>query len=55
MTALAIVSVVSLLGWLVLALSALKSHEVPKTKLLQMALLWVGLFALAAFAFGGMR
>ena len=45
-----VVSVISLLGWLMLNLGALRSHRLGRERTLRYALIWVGIFALVAFA-----
>ena len=49
MTTFAIVSIVSLLGWLILNVTALRSFGESKGKLPKLAFLWIGIFA-GAFA-----
>ncbi|MEM6476243.1 MAG: hypothetical protein AAF687_08765 [Pseudomonadota bacterium] len=44
------ISIVAMLGWLVLAGSALASFKLGWSKLLQMALLWIAIFAGAYLA-----
>jgi hypothetical protein len=51
-----IVSIVAMLGWLVLILPEMRSFRLGKGKMVQMALAWIAIFALVAFAasrFGG--
>ena len=54
MTTLAIVSIVSLLGWLVLAVGNYRDYNLPKSKMLQQIAIWVGLFAIIAMIFKGL-
>lgn len=50
MTGLAIISVISMLGWLVLMIASYRSHDVPRAKTLRMIAIWVSLFAGIAIA-----
>ena len=45
------VSIVALVGWLVLALSSFRAHQVGAGKTLVMGLAWVSIFFLAAALF----
>lgn len=54
MTTLMIVSLVSLLGWLVLMIANYRSYNVPQGKVLRQIAIWVGLFALAGLIFKGL-
>lgn len=51
MSGLSIVSVVSLVGWLVLALAAYRSHRVNTPKTIRLALIWACIFVAATFLF----
>jgi hypothetical protein len=46
------VSIIAMLGWLVLAFSAYRSHRVDTGKTLRMALTWAAIFTGAALLFG---
>lgn len=50
MTGLAIVSIVSMLGWLVLMIANYRSFDVPHAKTLRTIAIWVALFAGVAVA-----
>lgn len=52
MSTLAIVSLVSLLGWLVLMLASWRSHQVSKSATLKMVLIWVGVFLAVTLVMG---
>ena len=52
MTTMALVSAVSLIGWLVLALGGLRTQQLPRARLIRMALLWIGIFLAVAVVFG---
>lgn len=52
MSTLAIVSLISLLGWLVLVLASWRSHQVSKSATIKMALIWVGIFLGVALIMG---
>ena len=41
----AIISIVALLGWLILAGSAMASYRLGWSKMLQLALVWLAIFA----------
>ncbi|MBD2841772.1 hypothetical protein [Erythrobacter rubeus] len=45
MTEMGVISIVALLGWLFLAGSALASYKLGFSKIVQMALIWVAIFA----------
>ena len=51
MTSLAIVSIISLLGWLVLMIANYRSYEVPHARMLRQVAIWVVVFALVAMGF----
>ncbi|MBB3991237.1 hypothetical protein [Croceicoccus naphthovorans] len=51
MTTLAIVSLISMLGWLALMVANYRSFNVPQGKVLRQIAIWVGLFALIAIVF----
>ena len=51
MTAIAIVSIIGLLGWLVLAGSEYRSFQVGTGKTLRLVLIWLLLFAAVGLAF----
>lgn len=51
MNATALVSIVALLGWLILALGAYRSHQVDASKTIRMALIWGCIFAGMTFFF----
>jgi len=51
---LAIVSLISLLGWLVLVVANYRAYDVPHGKTLRNIAIWVGLFALIALVFKGL-
>ena len=44
MTTLALVSLISLLGWLVLMIGSWRSHRVSRSATIRMVLIWVGIF-----------
>lgn len=48
------VSIIALLGWLVLALSAFRAHRIGARKAAVMALAWAAIFLLAAAIFSAM-
>ena len=48
------VSIIALLGWLVLALSALRARRIGARKATIMAFVWLSLFALATAVFAGL-
>lgn len=48
---LAIVSILSMLGWLVLMIANYRSYNVPHEKTLRMIAIWVVVFALVAMGF----
>ena len=54
MSTLALVSIISLLGWLVLALSSYRSQQVPRGKTIKIILLWIGIFAGVSALFGAL-
>ena len=54
MNTLAIVSLISLLGWLVLVVANYRAYDVPHGKTLRNIAIWVGLFALIALVFKGL-
>jgi len=47
MTGTMIVSVIAMLGWLVLNLRALQSHQLGRERMIRYALLWVAIFGAA--------
>lgn len=47
------VSIVALLGWLILALSAMRAHRIDARKGLVMALAWGAIFLLVVAVIGG--
>jgi hypothetical protein len=49
MTGTMIVSVIAMLGWLVLNLRALQSHQLGRERTIRYALLWVAIFGAAVF------
>lgn len=51
MSTLAIVSVISMLGWLVLMIASYRSYDVPGGKALRQIAIWVALFAIAGLIF----
>lgn len=51
MSSLALVSIISLLGWLVLALGAYRAHRIGAKQTLVMALMWGAIFLLVAAVF----
>lgn len=51
MSELQLVSVIALVGWLVLALSAYRAHQVGARKTIVMALAWCAIFALVSGVF----
>lgn len=51
MTTLAIVSLISMLGWLALMVANYRSYDVPHGKMLRQIAIWVGLFALIGLLF----
>jgi hypothetical protein len=55
LTILAVISIVSLLGWLILAGSELRSQRVSGPRMLKLALLWIAIFAGAFAVFDMMR
>ena len=46
-----LVSIVALVGWLVLALGAYRSHQINMSKTIRMALIWACIFTGLAFFF----
>lgn len=46
-----LVSIVALVGWLILALGAYRSHQVNMSKTIRMALIWGCIFAGLTFFF----
>ncbi len=46
-----LVSIVALLGWLILAIGAYRSHQVNMSKTIRMALIWACIFAGLTFFF----
>ena len=52
MSTLAIVSLISLLGWLVLVLGSWRSHQVSKSATIKMVLIWIGIFLGVALIMG---
>lgn len=54
MTTLAIVSIVSMLGWLVLAVASYRSYDLPKGKMLRQIAMWVVLFTIIALMLKGL-
>ncbi|WAT18335.1 hypothetical protein OZN62_01790 [Aurantiacibacter sp. MUD11] len=48
----AIVSIVALVGWLVLALGAYRSHRINASRTVRMALIWLCIFTGIALVFG---
>lgn len=44
MNTLAIVSLISLLGWLGLMIASWRSHQVSKSATIKMILVWIGIF-----------
>ena len=51
MNSFAIISIVSLLGWMVLALGAYRAHRVGMRQTVVMALVWGAIFLLATAIF----
>ena len=51
MSEISLVSIITLLGWLILALSAYRSHQVDVSKTIRMALIWACIFTGIAFVF----
>lgn len=51
MSTLAIVSLVSMLGWLALMVANYRSYSVPHAKMLKQMAIWVLLFSLVALGF----
>tara|TARA_B100001057_G_C22462456_1_gene799403 strand:+ start:435 stop:602 length:168 start_codon:yes stop_codon:yes gene_type:complete len=51
MTDASLVSMVALVGWLILALGAYRSHQVNLSKTIRMALIWGCIFTGMAFFF----
>lgn len=49
------VSIISLVAWLVLALSAFRAHRIGAKQTVVMALVWISIFFLAAAVFGPAR
>ena len=47
----AVVSLIAMLGWLVLVLSAYRSYQVDVSKTIRMALIWASIFTGMAFFF----
>lgn len=48
---LAIVSIVSMLGWLALMIANYRSYDIPHGKTLRMIAIWVAIFAMVAIGF----
>lgn len=48
MTTLAIVSLISMLGWLILMVANYRSYNLPRARMLRQIAIWVGLFAIIA-------
>lgn len=46
------VSIIALIAWLVLALSALRAHRIGAKQTVVMALAWISIFFLVAAVFG---
>ena len=44
MSTLSIVSLISLLGWLILMVAGWRSHQVSNSATLKMILVWIGIF-----------
>lgn len=51
MTNMSVLSIVSMLGWLVLALSAYRSHQIGAKQTIVMALTWMAIFAFGFLIF----
>lgn len=51
MNAGALVSLVALLGWLILAAGAFRAHRIGARKAIVLALLWASIFLAVAFVF----
>lgn len=51
MTTLAMVSLVSMLGWLILVVANYRSYNLPRAKMLRQIAMWVALFAIIAMVF----
>ena len=47
----ALVSLIALVGWLVLAAGAYRSHQINMSKTIRMALIWASIFAGVTFFF----
>lgn len=54
MTMLAVLSVVSLLGWLALVIAGYRSYNLPRAKMFRQIAIWVSVFALIALVFKGL-
>lgn len=52
MSTLAIVSLISLLGWLILMIASWRSHQVSKSATIRMILIWIGIFFGATLVMG---
>lgn len=52
MSTLAVVSLISLLGWLVLMFASWRSHQVSKSATIRMVLIWIGIFLGVALIMG---
>ena len=52
MSTLAIISLVSMVGWLVLMIGSYRSHQVPKGTTFRNAMIWIGVFLAVAFVAG---
>lgn len=48
------VSLIAVLGWLVLALGALRSHRIGARKAVTLTLTWLAIFVLVALVFASM-
>ena len=51
MSGASLVSIVALVGWLILALGAYRSHRIDTSKTIRLALIWVCIFAGLALFF----
>lgn len=51
MNEISIVSIIALLGWLILALSAYRSHQVDASKTIRLVLIWGCIFTGIALLF----
>ncbi|GGD75701.1 hypothetical protein [Croceicoccus mobilis] len=52
MNTLAIVSLISLLGWLILMIGTWRSHKVSQSGTIKMALVWVAIFLAVTLVMG---